>query len=85
METKAFRIYKFVGTGEMKWETVDVPKPGRGEVLLRHTVVGLNLADTYRRTGLYPMPLPNGWPVNRKTSPTGSRRRAFQPSRGRFA
>ncbi len=60
METNAFRIYKFGGTEEMKWETVEVPKPGRGEVLLRHTVVGLNLADTYRRTGLYPMPLPNG-------------------------
>ena len=60
MQTKAFRIYKFGGTGEMKWETVEVPEPGRGEVLLRHTVVGLNLADTYRRTGLYPMPLPNG-------------------------
>ncbi|HCP00251.1 MAG: quinone oxidoreductase [Alphaproteobacteria bacterium] len=60
MKTQAFRIYKFGGTGEMKWETVDVPGPGRGEVLLRHTAIGLNLADTYRRTGLYPMPLPNG-------------------------
>lgn len=60
MQAKAFRIYKKGGPGELKWETVDVPAPGRGEVLLRHTAVGLNLADTYRRTGLYPMPMPNG-------------------------
>lgn len=60
MKTNAFRIYKNGGPGELKWETVEVPAPGKGEVLLRHTAVGLNLADTYRRTGLYPMPLPNG-------------------------
>ena len=60
MQTKAFRIYKKGGPEQLKWETVEVPAPGRGEVLLRHTAVGLNLADTYRRTGLYPMPMPNG-------------------------
>jgi len=34
------------------------PKPGSGEVLIRHKAVGLNYIDTYHRTGLYPVPLP---------------------------
>ncbi|MBO6783683.1 MAG: quinone oxidoreductase [Alphaproteobacteria bacterium] len=60
MQAKAFRIYKTGGPNVMKWESVDVPEPGSGEALIRHTAIGLNLADTYRRTGLYPMKLPNG-------------------------
>ncbi len=60
MKTKAFRMYKFGGPEVMKWETVEVPDPGRGEVRLRHKAVGLNMADTYRRRGLYKIPLPNG-------------------------
>ena len=32
--------------------------PGAGEVLVRHTAVGLNFIDVYHRTGLYPMQLP---------------------------
>jgi NADPH2:quinone reductase len=34
--------------------------PGTGQVRIRHEAVGLNFADTYFRTGLYPIPLPNG-------------------------
>lgn len=60
MKTKAIRIHKHGGPANLKWETVDLPEPGKGEVSLKHTAVGLNLADTYRRTGLYPMPVPNG-------------------------
>ena len=60
MKTKAFRLYKNGGPKVLKWETVDVPEPGKGEVLIKHTAVGLNLADTYRRTGLYPITLPSG-------------------------
>ena len=37
-----------------------VPVPAPGEVLLRHTAVGLNFIDTYHRSGLYPVPLPSG-------------------------
>ena len=33
---------------------------GPGQARLRHEAVGLNFADTYFRTGLYPVPLPNG-------------------------
>ena len=60
MKTKAFRIYKAGGPSVLKWETVDVPAPGEREVLIRHKVIGLNLADTYRRKGIYKMPMPNG-------------------------
>lgn len=44
----------------MRWETVEVGAPGPGEVRIRHAAVGLNFADTYFRSGLYPAPLPNG-------------------------
>jgi len=37
-----------------------VAAPGPGEVLLRHTAIGLNFIDTYQRSGLYPLELPSG-------------------------
>lgn len=42
------------------WRDADVPPPGRGEVRMRNTAVGLNYIDTYHRSGLYPMRLPSG-------------------------
>ncbi|MDI3408149.1 quinone oxidoreductase family protein [Streptomyces cavernicola] len=54
---------RFEETGKpevMRWEEVAVGDPGPGEVRIRHDAVGLNFADTYFRTGLYPVPLPNG-------------------------
>jgi NADPH2:quinone reductase len=35
-----------------------MPVPGPGEVLIRHTAIGVNFIDTYHRSGLYPAPLP---------------------------
>jgi NADPH:quinone reductase len=35
-----------------------VPKPGPGEILVRHEAVGLNFIDTYHRSGLYPIAFP---------------------------
>ncbi len=35
---------------------MDVPAPGPGEALVRHTAVGLNFIDVYFRTGLYKPP-----------------------------
>ena len=60
MKAKAFRMYKYGGPEVMKWETVDVPDPGPGEVMLRQKAVGLNMADIYRRRGNYKIPLPSG-------------------------
>ncbi len=34
------------------------PSPGRGQVRVRHTAIGLNFIDIYERTGLYPLQLP---------------------------
>src|SRR5262249_19769778 len=48
------------GPEVLRAEEVAVGKPGPGQVRVRHEAVGLNFADTYFRTGLYPIPLPNG-------------------------
>ncbi len=58
MKTNAIRVHKQGGPEEMKWETVDLPKAKEGEVLIKHTAIGLNYIDTYHRSGLYPMPVP---------------------------
>jgi NADPH2:quinone reductase len=42
----------------MAWESWDLPAPPRGQVLLRHTAIGVNYIDTYMRSGLYPRPMP---------------------------
>src|SRR6478609_3730324 len=47
------------GTAEvMRFEPFDAPEPGPGEALVRHRAIGVNMIDTYHRTGLYPVPLP---------------------------
>lgn len=51
----AIRVHQPGGTEELRWEEVEVPSPGKGEVLLRHTAVGLNYIDVYHRSGLYPV------------------------------
>ena len=58
--THAIRFEKTGGPEVLKWTTVELPEPGKGEVLVRHTAVGLNYIDTYHRSGLYPVPLPSG-------------------------
>ncbi len=42
----------------MRLEEIPVPEPGPGEVLVRLLAIGVNYIDTYKRKGLYPMPLP---------------------------
>jgi len=56
--TKAQVIHGFGPPDVMRWQNVDVPKPGEGEVRLRHTAIGINFADTYHRGGV-----PHPWPV----------------------
>lgn len=57
---QAIRFERPGGPEVMRWEKVEVPEPGLGEVRIRHEAVGLNFADIYFRSGLYPAPLPNG-------------------------
>ena len=54
--SKAIRIHQPGGPEQMRWEEVEVPAPGPGQALVRHTAVGLNYIDVYHRTGLYPLP-----------------------------
>jgi len=60
---KAVRFYETGGPEVLTWEAVEVGDPGPGEVRIRHEAVGMNFADTYFRTGLYPAPLPAGMGV----------------------
>jgi NADPH2:quinone reductase len=56
MKANAIRIHETGGPEVLSWDTVEVARPGPGEILLRQTAVGLNFIDTYHRTGLYPLP-----------------------------
>jgi len=56
--THAIRIHEPGGPEVLRWETIEVPDPGPGQVRIRHTAIGLNFIDTYERTGLYPLALP---------------------------
>ncbi len=60
MNTHAIRIHEYGGPEVLTWEEIDLPEPAAGEARIRHTAIGLNLIDTYHRTGLYPMDLPVG-------------------------
>ncbi|MDM0110812.1 quinone oxidoreductase [Variovorax sp. J22R133] len=57
---KAIRIYETGGPEVLKLEDVDVREPGPGQARVRHTYIAVNFIDIYFRTGLYPLPLPNG-------------------------
>ncbi|MCE7886816.1 MAG: quinone oxidoreductase [Alphaproteobacteria bacterium PRO2] len=54
----AIRIHETGGPDVLKYEKITVPAPGPGEILIRHTAIGLNFIDVYHRSGLYPLPLP---------------------------
>ncbi|HQR49845.1 MAG TPA: quinone oxidoreductase [Steroidobacteraceae bacterium] len=60
---KAIRMHQTGGPEVLRLEDVTVGDPGPGQVRLRHEAVGLNFADTYFRTGMYPVPLPAGMGV----------------------
>ncbi|MCB1386900.1 MAG: quinone oxidoreductase [Nitratireductor sp.] len=44
------------GSSVFKKETIDLPKPKKGEVLIRQTAIGVNFIDVYHRSGVYPPP-----------------------------
>jgi NADPH2:quinone reductase len=55
---EAIRIYENGPPEVMKLETVPVPEPGEGQVLVKISAAGLNFIDVYHRLGGYPLPLP---------------------------
>ncbi len=58
--TRAIRIHEHGGPEVLRLEAVDPGSPGRGQVRVRHTAIGVNFIDTYDRSGLYPVSLPSG-------------------------
>ena len=54
----AIRIHQNGGPEVLKWESVDVPAPGPGQVRVKQHGVGVNYIDVYQRSGLYKLPLP---------------------------
>ena len=54
----AICIHETGGPEVLRWEGVEVGRPGPGEARVRHTAVGLNFIDVYHRSGLYKLPLP---------------------------
>jgi len=55
---KAVRYHKQGGPEVLQLDEVEVGEPGQGQVRIRHTAIGVNFVDTYQRSGLYPMQLP---------------------------
>ncbi|MGF6771827.1 NADPH2:quinone reductase [Paraburkholderia sp. GAS199] len=60
---KVVRFHETGGPDVLRVENAEVGQPGPGQVHLVHEAVGLNFADTYFRSGLYPVPLPAGMGV----------------------
>ena len=58
MKAHAIRIKEYGGPEVLQFVEVDVPDPAPGEARIRHTAIGLNFIDIYKRTGLYPVSLP---------------------------
>jgi NADPH2:quinone reductase len=56
--TKAVRFHKTGGPEVLQLDEVQVAAPGQGQVRVRHTAIGVNFIDTYQRSGLYPIQLP---------------------------
>ncbi|WP_457153395.1 quinone oxidoreductase family protein [Mesorhizobium sp. P5_C1] len=59
--SKAIRIHANGGPEVLTYEDTDPGRPGSGQILIRHTAIGLNFIDVYHRTGLYPPP--GGFPL----------------------
>jgi NADPH2:quinone reductase len=54
----AIRIHETGGPEKLRADDLPLPVPGPGELRFRVEAAGVNFADTYHRTGLYPVPLP---------------------------
>jgi len=57
--SRAVVLQQHGGPEALQFAEWPVEQPGPGEVLLRHTAIGLNFIDVYQRTGLYPVRLPS--------------------------
>ncbi|KAF3930414.1 Zeta-crystallin [Dactylellina cionopaga] len=53
---KAVQFNKTGGTEVLEINQIPVPKPEKGQVLVKTAYAGVNFIDTYFRSGLYPVP-----------------------------
>ncbi|ANW00153.1 quinone oxidoreductase family protein [Bradyrhizobium icense] len=56
--TRAMKVHRTGGPDVLSWESIELEKPGPGQIRLKQAAIGLNFIDVYHRTGLYPVPLP---------------------------
>jgi NADPH2:quinone reductase len=54
--TKTVRVHEVGGPEVMRIEDIELPPPGRGEVLVRNHAIGVNFIDIYFRSGAYAAP-----------------------------
>lgn len=54
METQVILLRATGGPEQLRLETLEVADPQAGQLLVRHTAIGVNYHDTYVRSGLYP-------------------------------
>lgn len=55
----AIRVHQNGGPEQMILEQLPIPTPGAGQVLIKLEAIGINFIDTYKRSGLYSIPLPS--------------------------
>jgi len=60
VKAKTVRVHAAGGPDVLKFEDLDLPEPGAGEVSIRHTAIGFNFQDIYTRSGMYPATMPTG-------------------------
>ncbi|MER9874644.1 quinone oxidoreductase [Mesorhizobium sp. M0195] len=52
--SKTIRIHAHGGPEVLTYEDADPGQPGSGQILVKHSAIGLNFIDVYYRSGLYP-------------------------------
>ena len=55
----AIRIHETGGVEKLRADDLPVPAPAAGEIRFRVEAAGVNFIDTYKRSGLYAVPLPH--------------------------
>src|SRR5207249_12242257 len=55
---KAIRVHTPGGPEALRYEEIERPAPGPGQVLVKIEAAGVNFIDIYQRTGHYKVPLP---------------------------
>ncbi len=56
MGIRAIRFHETGPAEILRWEKIDVPPPGPGEVRLKNTAIGINMKEIGERQGAYPGP-----------------------------